>query len=100
MYNEDVFSKKMNFPEKVIWDEGKNYLLLATRGVNFDEVKEQIDNNQILDIIANPSVNHSHQYILLFKYNGYIWNCPCLIEKEQMVLKTIFKNRKHNALYL
>ena len=84
---------------QIIWDSHKNEILLKQRGISFEEIEEIIKKNEVIEVLQNKSSHFENQKILVFKYDDYIWACPCLIENEKIVLKTAFPNRKLNALY-
>ncbi len=91
----NIFMK--NIP--IVWDALKNEMLIQQRGISFKDIEEIIKKNQIIDIQKNESSSFENQKLLIFKYQNYIWACPCLIKKDEIVLKTAFPNRKLNILY-
>ncbi|MBI2009869.1 MAG: toxin [Candidatus Chisholmbacteria bacterium] len=88
---------------QIDYSEEKNLLLTATRGVNFDDVKQAIKADRILDDIDhfNPS-KYPHQRILIVKINQYAYAVPYVLNKKTntLFLKTIYPNRLLTKKYL
>lgn len=88
---------------QIDYSEEKNLLLKATRGVNFDDVKQAIKADRILDDIDhfNPS-KYPHQRILIVKINQYAYAVPYVLNKKTntLFLKTIYPNRLLTKKYL
>jgi uncharacterized DUF497 family protein len=85
------------------WDENKNELLKATRGISFEKIVEAIKNNKLLRVSNNPSRNHSNQEIFFVNINNYIYSVPFVrkeISSNKIFLKTIYANRKYTKIYL
>ncbi len=74
--------------DKAHWNPLKNVYLKQTRGITFDEIIHA----KLLGITEHPK--HSHQSILIYEFNDYIWAVPCVINKNGTFLKTIYKSRK------
>jgi uncharacterized DUF497 family protein len=83
----------------IVWDSKKNEFLIEQRGISFEDIEDIIKKDKIISIKDNKSENFPNQKILIFAFDNYIWTCPCLVEKHQIVLKTAFPNRKFNSLY-
>ncbi len=81
------------------WDKEKNVHLIKTRWVSFEEVVFAIKNDEILDVIKNPSSNFDNQFCYVLKINNYIYLIPFIINKDEYFLKTIFPSRKYNKVY-
>ncbi len=77
----------------VNWNPTKSIRLKRIRGVSFEEIFE----GKLLDIRENP--NRSDQQILIFDYLGFIWAVPCVIEKREIFLKTLYRSRKYQKIY-
>ena len=59
-----------------------------------------IQNNQIIEIINNPSSNHNNQRCYVLDINNYIYLVPFVEDDDKIFLKTIFPSRKHKKFYL
>lgn len=76
------------------WSQEKNTLLKKERGVSFDELVS----GRFLGIERNPS--RSHQWLMLFEIDGYVWVTPYVESENYYFLKTAFPSRKHTKNYL
>ena len=55
------------------WDEEKNKTLMAQRGVGFEDVLYELENNGIIDNYKHPLKDkYPDQYIYVISLNGYI----------------------------
>jgi len=77
------------------FNEEKNQLLKATRGIGFDDVLSLIKEKKLLDNIAHPSKNHPSQRLYVIEIKGYVYTIPYVIstEKQEIFLKTIYPSR-------
>lgn len=77
------------------FNEEKNQLLKATRGISFDDIVDLINKKKLLDNIAHPSKKHPRQRLYVFEIKGYIYAVAYVIniEKEEIFLKTIYSSR-------
>lgn len=87
---------------RIRFNEEKNQLLQAIRGVGFEEVIEAIKEGQILDDISNPSKSRSKQRLYILKINQYVYAVPYVINeaKKEIFLKTIYPSRILTTKYL
>jgi len=77
------------------WNEEKNKLLKAERGVSFEEVILHIATGDLLDIVEHPHVEkYKGQRIFIVKIHDYAWLVPFLESEEEIFLKTIIPSRK------
>jgi len=82
----------------IIWDQNKNEWLILNRGISFEEISDNILNNDYLEILENPT-RENQQYFIM-NINNYIWVVPFLINQlDQIVLKTAFPSRKFHKKY-
>ena len=82
----------------IVWDETKNKKLKDTRGVSFEDVAQMILDKKYLAVLENPV--RPGQMVFVISYKGYTHVVPFVIDKEDnIVLKTIFPNRKFHKLY-
>jgi hypothetical protein len=89
--------------KKVTWNLAKARLLKANadRGhVSFEDCLEAIDEGRILDVVANPSINHPTQRIFVLDINGYAYCAPSVESETEIFLKTVFPSRRMTAIYL
>ena len=83
------------------WNEEKNQLLKAERGVSFEEVVAAIASGAILDIVEHPNQERfSHQRIFIVQMRAYVWLVPFVEDGETIFLKTIIPSRKATRQYL
>ncbi len=77
------------------FNEEKNQLLKATRGISFEDVQDAIEKDNLLADITHPSQKHPHQRIYVVEIKGYIYAVPYVInpEKKEIFLKTIYPSR-------
>ena len=82
------------------WNEEKNAILKATRGVSFNDVVQEMSQNGILDNYKHPNnEKYPNQYIYVISLNGYIHYVPYVIDGEDIFLKNIIPSRKLNKKY-
>lgn len=83
------------------WNSEKNELLKASeRNISFEVVVSAIQNNQVLEIIDNPSSNHYKQKCYVLDINEYVYLVPFIEKGNEVFLKTIFPSRKHKKFYM
>lgn len=82
------------FEGEIRWNSLKSVRLKRTRGVSFEEIV----GSKFLDIIGHP--NRDNQLILICEHKGYIWLVPFVFDSEGIFLKTLYRNRKLNKIYL
>ncbi|HRN95873.1 MAG TPA: toxin [Candidatus Levybacteria bacterium] len=84
------------------FNEEKNQLLKATRGISFENIINSIEKKEVLDSIAHPSKKYPHQRLYVIKIKGYIYAVPYIInrEKQEIFLKTIYPSRLLTKKYL
>ncbi len=82
------------------WNEEKNAILKATRGVSFNDVVQEMSQNGILDNYKHSNnEKYPNQYIYVISLNGYIHYVPYVIDGEDIFLKNIIPSRKLNKKY-
>lgn len=83
------------------WDDSKNDLLKAGRGVCFEDVVEAINTGRLLVTLDHPNkVRYSNQKIYIVSIDDYAYVAPFIEDKEKKFLKTIFPSRKMTQTYL
>ena len=81
------------------WSEEKNKKLKEGRGISFEEIVNAIRNNQLLEVIKNPSSNFDNQECYVIEFNEYVYLVPYVKNGNERFLKTIFPSRKHTKVY-
>jgi len=82
------------------WNEDKNSILKATRGVSFDDVVAILANDGIIDNYKHPQKDkYPNQYIYVISINNYIHYIPYVIDTDYIFLKNIIPSRKLNKQY-
>ena len=68
------------------WNNEKNELLKKSeRNISFEVVVSAIQNNQVLEIIDNPSSNHSNQKCYVLEVNDYAYLVPFVIQLSSSI---------------
>jgi hypothetical protein len=84
------------------FNEEKNQLLKAMRGVGFDEIIEAVNKGGLLADIVHPSKSHSNQRLYVVKIKRYIYAVPYVMnmEKNEIFLKTAYASRILTKKYM
>ena len=83
------------------WNEEKNELLKAERGVSFEEVIMAIALGKMLDMLINRNQKkYPNQRVYVVEINKYVYLVPFVEDKEKIFLKTIFPSRKATKKYI
>ena len=84
------------------FNEKKNQLLKAMRGVCFDDIVDALEKNQFVDDIAHPNKNYPHQRMYVVEVNAYVYAVPYVIDeqKQEIFLKTMYASRVLTKRYL
>jgi uncharacterized DUF497 family protein len=83
------------------WNEEKDKLLKARRGVSFEEVVFHIQEGAVLDILEHPNkVWYRGQRILVGAINGYAYLVPGVETAREIFLKTVVPSRKATRKHL
>lgn len=73
----------------------------ATRGnVSFEDCVVALESGKLLDVVANPSINHPDQMMFIINIDNYAYCVPFVETRSEIFLKTIFPSRKFTALYI
>lgn len=75
------------------WDPEKSARLKRERGVSFEEIVLA----EWLCVLDNSV--RKHQRMILFRHQGYVWVAPCVVNKGDIFLKTLFPSRKHKRMF-
>ena len=83
------------------WDNQKNELLKAERGISFEQVVMHIEQGDVLDLLAHPNQKkYPGQQIIVIEINEYVYLVPFVESSEGKFLKTIIPSRKATRDYL
>ena len=73
---------------EIRWDVSKNDKLREERGVSFERMLQE---GTRLFVMMHPV--RSHQRLMVYLFQGYIWIIPCVMSEKGMFLKTMFPSR-------
>lgn len=75
------------------YNEEKNLILEATRGINFEDVVGAVEEGRVIDDLKNK--NHPNQRVLVVRMKNYIYAVPYVRDRKRktMFLKTIYASR-------
>lgn len=84
------------------FNEEKNQLLKATRGIGFDELIPLIERGELFADKEHISNNHPNQRIYVVRIGKYAYVVPYILNtrKKEIFLKTIYPSRKLTKQYL
>lgn len=86
--------------KEIKYSEEKNQLLKMQRGVDFEDVLEEIALGQILGRKVHPnSEKYPNQEVFIVKLKSYICYVPFVEDEQEIFLKTIIPSRKLNKIY-
>lgn len=82
------------------WNEEKNTLLKAERGIGFEDIVTAIMEDSIVDIIEHPNKEkYPGQMIYIVEVLEYIYMIPYVREGNEIFFKTIIPSRKMKKFY-
>jgi len=83
----------------ILFDQEKNKKLLKERGVSFEMVIEKmVDKEIILDFKHPNTSRYPNQRIMVIEINNYTYCVPYLQTQNEIVLKTIYPDRRFKNL--
>ena len=83
------------------WNNEKNEVLKAQRGVSFEEIVYYIEKGQLLDVVQHPNQQkYPGQRLFIVKMNNYVYLVPFVESEHEIFLKTIIPSRKATKKYL
>lgn len=84
------------------FNEEKNQLLKAVRGVGFDEVIRAMSCGDVLADIAHPSKSRPNQRLYVVRIEQYAYAVPYVIDarKNEIFLKTVYASRALTKKYI
>lgn len=84
---------------KFVWDREKNKKLAKERGITFEEIVIQIQQDRILDIIPGKGI-YKHQSQFIVEVRSYVHIVPFVEKENELFLITIIPSRKMTKKYL
>ena len=83
------------------WNEEKNQLLKAERGISFERVVVAIEEGHLLDVVDHPNIEkYKNQQIFIVDVEGYAICVPFVKEADgDFFLKTLFPSRKYTKQF-
>ena len=83
------------------FNEEKNQILKATRGISFEDVIHHIKNGDLLDEKKHHSIGRANQRLYIIRIKKYVYVVPHVIDyqKNEIFLKTIYPSRRLTKLY-
>lgn len=90
----DVHNDRLGVMKYTVeYGEEKSLLLRETRGVDFDDVIDEIEGKRVIDDLKNK--NYPNQRMLVVRIKKYTYAVPYVIDKKRkiMFLKTIYPSR-------
>ncbi len=83
------------------WNDEKNEMLKATRGVSFELIELAIASGELIARLKHPNPEkYPNQKVFLVKIDEYIYSVPYVEDAEKIFLKTIIPNSKATKKYL
>ena len=79
------------------WSPEKNKILMAERGICFEEIAYLIEAGKILAVEENPG--HPNQKIYILEMEGCAVIVPFVETENEIFLKTAFPSRKYTKQY-
>lgn len=81
------------------WNEAKNRVLKAERGIGFEDIVAAMDDG-LLDVYDHPNQqNYPGQKIYVVEALGYVYLVPFVRNEDVIFLKTIIPSRKARKIY-
>ncbi|HCC84758.1 MAG TPA: toxin [Candidatus Pacebacteria bacterium] len=87
---------------RINFNEEKNQLLKATRGICFEDVIEEMSDGNILANLVHYNQRYKHQKVFVVKIADYVYAVPYVINqsKKEIFLKTVYPSRFLTKKYL
>lgn len=79
----------------ISFNEKKNQLLKASRGIGFDEIILAIKSGDLLDDTIHPNQKYPHQRVYVVRIREYIYAVPYVTnpKTKEIFLKTAYPSR-------
>lgn len=84
------------------FNQEKNEVLKATRGVSFEDILVKIREKKVLADIDHPNSKRSNQKVYLVAVDNYVYVVPYVLnkQKQEIFLKTLYPSRVFTKKYL
>lgn len=83
------------------WDPAKNEILIANRGISFEEIVFHILVGDEIETFPHPNQErYPGQFISVVVVEGYVFLVPYVVTGNEIFLKTIIPSRKATRRYL
>ena len=87
--------------KQINWNTEKNQVLIAERGISFEDILFAIQSGDLLDDVAHPNPDkYSNQKMFVVNVDDYVYLVPYVETSEEIFLKTIIPSRKATKHYL
>ncbi len=87
--------------EYIQWNDEKDALLRASRGISFEAIATRILHDEILDVYDHPNQErYPGQQFFVIEVDSYIYLVPFIEKDGKVFLKTIIPSRKAKRKYL
>jgi hypothetical protein len=87
---------------RITFNEEKNQLLKATRGICFEDAVAALRQGGLLANLSHPNPKFPHQKVYVVLLNTYVYAIPYVINtgKKEIFLKTMYASRVLTKKYL
>ncbi len=76
------------------WNREKNQKLITERDISFDEIVQAVLDGFVIDDSLHPNQEiYGRQRIMTICLNKYVYLVPCVIDGNDIFLKTIIPSR-------
>jgi len=84
------------------FNQEKNQLLKAIRGISFEEIRDAIEGGHLLANIAHPSKEYPHQRMYVVQIEQYAYAVPYVMDhsKREVFFKTAYPSRALTKAYI
>jgi len=84
-----------------VFDETKNAILKAKRGISFQQIIFELEADREIDVVKHPNNDkYPNQQVFIVEINEYVYAVPFVADENHYFLKTIFPSRKLTKKYL
>jgi hypothetical protein len=92
----------MHMAFSINFNEEKNQLLGATRGITFEEIIESIQGGGLLADIVHLSKKWPNQRVYVVRVKNYAYAVPYVVnaQKKEIFLKTIYPSKVLTKKYI
>ena len=82
-------------PTNYTYSKVKDEKLLVERGIGFEEIIILLEAGNFLTRLEHPNKKkYPNQFVYEIEIADYVYWVPCVINENEIFLKTIFPNRK------